>query len=215
MPETIKETTQNLKSFALIPGVEMGLISVDQLEKIIAAARNNNVDTLKITAGQRIGVLGVDTDTVNNIRKELGHGEIPAVPAGVKNIQVCPGETFCKYGRADTYGFGNKIKEALKERKSPGKVKIGISACPFNCSEAYLIDVGFIANKSGWTMVFGGASGSRPRIGDVVAQDLDEQAAIDLAVRYISYYDQEAKKKERPGRFADRIGIDAIKTALA
>ena len=75
-------------------------------------------------------------------------------------------------------------------------------------------DVGVLGKKNGWTLIFGGNSGGRPRIGDVVAEDLDRESAIDLTKRCLEYYAANGKKKERTARFIERTGIDALKKAV-
>lgn len=75
-------------------------------------------------------------------------------------------------------------------------------------------DVGVLGKKNGWTMIFGGNSGGRPRIGDVVAEGLTTEAAVDLVKRCLEYYAANGKKKERTARFMERIGVDAQKGAV-
>jgi NAD(P)H-nitrite reductase large subunit len=75
-------------------------------------------------------------------------------------------------------------------------------------------DVGVLGKKKGWTVIFGGNSGGRPRIGDVIAEDLSREEVIDLVRRCLEYYAANGKKKERTARFMDRIGADAFKEAV-
>ena len=63
-------------------------------------------------------------------------------------------------------------------------------------------------------MVVGGSSARRPRIGDVLTEDLSKEGVIDLTKRCLDYYRDKAKKRERMARFVDRIGIDNFKEAI-
>jgi len=96
----------------------------------------------------------------------------------------------------------------------PAKVKIGISGCPFCCGESFVRDIGMFGKKKGWTVIFGGNSARRPRIGDIIAENLEKEEAITLTKRCLVYYAENGKKKERTARFIERIGIDALKEAV-
>jgi NAD(P)H-nitrite reductase large subunit len=97
----------------------------------------------------------------------------------------------------------------------PAKVKFGVSGCPFCCGESYVRDVGLIGTKKGWNVIFGGNSGAKARVGDLLAKGLDKDAAIDLVKRALEYYKENGKKKERTARFMNRTGVDALKSALS
>ena len=66
-----------------------------------------------------------------------------------------------------------------------------------NCGEGYVRDFGAFGKRSGWTVIFGGHSGGRPRIGDVIAEDLGTEEVIELAKKCFEYYQNNAKQKER------------------
>jgi NAD(P)H-nitrite reductase large subunit len=96
----------------------------------------------------------------------------------------------------------------------PAKVKIGVSGCPFCCAESYVRDIGLIGRKKGWVVTFGGNSGGRPRIGDVIAEDVGDDEAVALVRRCLEYYRDNVDKKLRTARFVEKKGIDAIKQAI-
>jgi NAD(P)H-nitrite reductase large subunit len=96
----------------------------------------------------------------------------------------------------------------------PAKVKIGVSGCPFCCGESYVRDIGILGKKKGWTLIVGGSSARRPRIGDVLVEDLSGKSVIDLTKRFLEYYKKKAKKHERTARFVDRLGFENMKEAI-
>jgi NAD(P)H-nitrite reductase large subunit len=96
----------------------------------------------------------------------------------------------------------------------PAKVKIGVSGCPNKCGEAYVRDIGLFGKKSGWTFIFGGNSGARPRIGDIIAENLTDDQVIELARKCLDYYKANARGRERTARFIERIGIEEFKKAV-
>lgn len=59
----------------------------------------------------------------------------------------------------------------------------------------------------------GGNGSARPRLADLLVEDLDFQAAIDIVARVVAY-SKEHSKRERVGRMVDLIGLSTIKMAL-
>jgi NAD(P)H-nitrite reductase large subunit len=96
----------------------------------------------------------------------------------------------------------------------PAKLKIGISGCPRCCGESHTRDIGIMGTNRGWTVIFGGNSGTRPRIGDIIAGHLSKEEALDLVQRVLEYYRSHAKPNERTARFMERTGIDTLKSEL-
>ena len=96
----------------------------------------------------------------------------------------------------------------------PAKTKFGISGCKLNCAESYLRDFGACAAPDGWTVVVGGNSGGRPRIGNIIAEKLSEEGVLELIGKLLDYYAGNAKPRERMPRFVERIGLDEIKKAV-
>jgi len=131
-------------------------------------------------------------------------------------VQACPGTETCKFGQRDSLGLAAKIEKMYVGKRDfiPAKTKFGISGCKLNCGESYVRDIGAFATKDGWTVVVGGNSGGRPRIGDIIVEDLSEEAALDLIKKCLDYYSKNAKPRERIPRFIQRIGIEEFKKAV-
>lgn len=202
------------KSYAVVPRTPMGMITPDILENLAGVARKYEIPIIKITSGQRIALVGLKPEIIDDVWKELGMDVGPAVELCVHYVQACPGNAVCKFGLRDSLGLGGKLEELFVGMELPAKVKIGVSGCPFNCGEGYMRDLGAFGKKSGWTVMFGGNSGGRPRIGDVIAEKMNEDEVIDLAKRCFEYYGNNAKKSERTARFINRIGIEEFKKAV-
>lgn len=201
-------------TYAIVPRTPMGLVTADTLENIGRVAKKFNVPIIKITSGQRFALVGMKAEVVDDIWKELGMPVGPAVELCVHYVQACPGNAVCKFGTQDSLGLGGKLEEMFVNMELPAKAKIGISGCPFNCGEGYVRDFGVFGKKTGWTVIFGGNSGGRPRIGDVIAENLNDQEVVELCRKCFAYFKENAKPKERTSRFIDRIGIDEFKKAV-
>ena len=202
------------KTYAVVPRTPMGMLTPVILENIAKVARKYEIPIIKITSGQRIALVGLKPEIIDDVWKELGMGAAPAVQLCVHYVQACPGNAVCKFGVRDSLGLGGKLEELFVGMELPAKVKIGISGCPLNCGEGYMRDLGAFGKKSGWTVMFGGNAGRRPRIGDVIAEGIDEKEVIDLAKRCFEYYRNNGKKSERTARFINRIGIEEFQKAV-
>lgn len=192
----------------------MGLVTPEILQNIAKVAQDHQIPIIKLTSAQRMALVGVELESVEQIWKELGMAIGRAVEVCVHYVQACPGTAVCKFGIQDSLGLGGKLEELLVGMELPAKAKIGISGCPMNCGEGFVRDFGAFGKKSGFTIMFGGNSGGRPRIGDVIAQDLNTEEVIELAKKCFDYYRSNAKPKERTARFIERIGIDEFKNAI-
>ena len=196
------------KTYNVLPGTRMGLITTDYLEKVTEVARKHNIPFFKITSAQRLAIVGHEPETTEQIWQELGQKTGPQKPVGIHYIQACPGVKWCKYGRQDSLAMGEKLEKAFGDLPLPAKTKVGISGCSLNCCECYVRDIGIFGKKNGWTLVFGGNGGGCPRIGDIVAEDLNDDEVLELVGKCLDYYSENARRLERTARLMRRSEID-------
>jgi len=202
------------KTYAVVPRTPVGLIKPEHLEAIAKVARKYNIPVIKITSGQRLALVGMHKEEVEPIWQELGMDTGKATELCLHYVQACPGNDVCKYGVRDSLGLGLQLEEFFLGRALPAKVKIGVSGCPFCCAESFVRDIGMFGKKSGWTLIFGGSSARRPRVGDILAENLTREEAVALTGRCLDYYAANGKKRERTWKFVERLGIDAVKKAV-
>ena len=204
---------QHPKTYNILPGPKMGLVTPDYLESVVAAARTHNIPLLKLTSAQRIAIGGHTPEAAAAIWQEFGQAEGPKKPVGIHYIQACPGVQWCKFGRQDSPTLGKKL-EALMTIPLPAKTKVGVSGCSMNCCEGFVRDIGVFGKKNGWTLIFGGNGGGLPRIGDIIAQDLNDNEVVALAEKCLRYYAASARKLERTARFMERTDLEQFKAAV-
>jgi NAD(P)H-nitrite reductase large subunit len=202
------------KTYAIVPRTPVGLVSPEVLETISSVVRKYNIPITKITSGQRLALIGISRDEVDQVWRDLQMEIGPAVELCVHYVQACPGTEVCKFGVRDSLGLGMELEKLYVGMDLPAKVKIGVSGCPFCCAESYVRDIGLIGKKKGWIMTFGGNSGGRPRIGDVIAEDIGDAEAVALVQRCLEYYRDNVDKKLRTARFIEKIGLETIKQAV-
>ena len=202
------------ETYAIVPRTPVGMLRPEDLEALAKVARKYHIPIIKITSGQRFALVGMKKDDVDSIWNDLGMDVGKATELCLHYVQACPGTAVCKFGVQDSLGLGMEIEEFFSEMDLPAKVKIGVSGCPFCCGESFVRDIGIFGKKKGWTFIVGGSSARRPRIGDVLIEDLSKEQVISLTKRTLEYYRDKAKKKERMARFADRIGIENMKESI-
>ncbi len=202
------------KTYAIVPRTPVGLVTPDVLEAISSVVRKYDIPITKITSGQRLALIGMKREEVDRIWHDLKMEVGPAVELCVHYVQACPGTEVCKFGVRDSLNLGLRLEKLYVGMDLPAKVKIGVSGCPFCCAESFVRDIGLIGKKKGWIVTFGGNSGGRPRIGDVIAEDLDDAEAVALVQRCLEFYRDNVDKKLRTARFVEKVGIAAVKQAV-
>ncbi len=202
------------ETYAIVPRTPVGLVKPEDLENIVKVVRKYEIPIIKITSGQRFALVGIKKADVDDIWQDLGMDVGKATELCLHYVQACPGTAVCKYGVQDSLGLGMEIEEFFSRTDLPAKGKIGVSGCPFCCSESYVRDIGLFGTKKGWSFIIGGSSARRPRIGDLVAEDLSKEEVIELIKKSLAYYRDNGKKRERMARFVDRVGIEKVKEAI-
>jgi NAD(P)H-nitrite reductase large subunit len=202
------------KTFAIVPRTPVGLVNPDILEALARVGRKFEIPIMKITSGQRIALVGLEEEQVDQVWDDLKMDIGPAVGLCVHYVQACPGTEVCKFGLRDSLGFGMELEEMFVGNEMPAKLKVGVSGCTMCCAESYVRDIGLIGKRKGWTMVVGGNASGRPRIADVLAEELSRQEATELVQRFIKFYQENSNKRSRSSMMVKRLGIDVIKEAI-
>lgn len=201
-------------TYAVVPRTPVGLLTPEDLEGLAAVARKYAIPVIKITSGQRFALVGIKPEDVDKVWADLRMDVGKATELCLHYVQACPGTAVCKFGLQDSLGMGLEIEKMFHGRDLPAKVKIGVSGCPLCCGESYVRDIGVLGKRGGWSLIVGGSSARRPRVGDMLRDDLDQAGVLALIDTFFTYYAKHAKPKERTAAFIDRIGIEQIKDAV-
>jgi len=203
------------ETYAVAPHIPGGIITdFNLLRRLADVAEKYGVKAMKLTSAQRIALVGLKLEDLDPVWQELGMVPGAAIGLCVRSIKICPGTTFCRMGMQDAVGVGLHLDEKYHGMPLPFKFKIGVSGCPNNCSESCIKDLGLVGAAKGWRVLAGGfGSGLKPRLADLIATDLTDAEALDLAARLLDWY-KEKNQKKRLGRIIDEIGLDTFKTEL-
>lgn len=202
------------ETWAIVPRTPVGLITPSVLAALNAVVQKYSIPIIKITSGQRIALVGVKAEQVEDIWADLGTDVGQAIELCVHFVQACPGTSVCKFGVQNSLGLGLDLEKLYVGMELPAKVKMGVSGCPLCCASSLVRDIGVIGKKGGFTVSFGGHPGGKPRVADVIAEGVTHAEVVELVRKLLVHYNANAKKKERCARFAERVGIEAIKAAV-
>ncbi len=206
-----QESTRG-KSFVILPGQDMGILTAEDLKRLADIARRYGAPAAKLTGAQRLCFLGMDEQRLTALKRDLGISAVMPHDRGrVHYVQACPGVQWCRFGVMDAPAMGRLITELELGHPLPYKVKVGVSGCGICCCESWVRDIGLIGERSGWKLVFGGNAAAAPRIGDLVANRLDDTQALDLIRKCLAVYSRRAGQALRTARFIEQFGIGEFK----
>ena len=202
-------------TFSVIPEMPGGVTTASELLRIAQVAVKYAVPLVKLTGGQRIDLVGIAKDDLPHVWADL---DMPAGSAWGKSYRTCKsciGTEFCRFGLGDSIGLAKKIEHKFRGIDSPGKLKLATAGCPRNCSEAMVKDVGAVAiGDDRWEIYVGGAAGSQIRKGDVLCTVSGEDEALRITGRFMQWYRENAKYKERTHTFIERVGIERARAVI-
>lgn len=203
------------ETYAVAPHIPGGIITdFNLLRRIADVSEKYGAKAIKLTSADRFAVVGLKSEDLDSVWKELGLSQGAAVGLCVRSVKICPGTTFCRLGLQDAVGVGLKLDEKYHGRSLPFKFKIGVSGCSNNCAESSIKDLGLVGAPSGWRVVAGGfASGLKPRLADTIAANLNDEQAMALVDKVIAWYEKVGKPK-RLGRIIDEIGLETFMKEL-
>lgn len=201
------------ETYAIAPHLPGGIVSAEQLRKIADVAERYNAATLKVTSSQRVAIVGLKEEDLDKAWEDLGIKPGAAIGICVRSIKICPGTTFCKRGQQDAVGLGLKLDEKYHGMPLPSKFKMAVSGCANSCSEPAIKDIGVMGTPKGYTVMVGGNAAIRPRLADVIADELTEDEVLQLVDKIISFCKTNGSK-HRLGRVIDEMGLDNFKKEI-
>lgn len=205
-------------TYSVIPRSPGGEITPQGLKAIGEVAERYRLYT-KITGSQRIGLFGAQKDDLPAIWSQLidaGFETGQAYAKALRMAKTCVGSAWCRYGVGDSLGLGVMLENRYKGIRTPHKMKFGVSGCTRECAEAQGKDVGVIATEKGWNLYVCGNGGMKPRHGDLLAADLDQQSLITFLDRFMMFYIRTADRLQRTSLWLESLegGIDYLRDVI-
>ncbi|MEE1611476.1 nitrite reductase large subunit NirB [Microvirga sp. CF3016] len=215
--ERVHANIQKDGTYSVVPRMWGGLTNPRELRAIADVAEKYNIPTVKVTGGQRIDLLGVRKEDLPAVWADLNDAGMVsghAYAKGVRTVKTCVGKEWCRFGTQDSTGLGVRIEKFMWGSWTPAKVKMGVSGCPRNCSEATCKDVGVVCVDSGYEIHFAGAAGIHIKGTQVLCKVPEEDECIEVIAALTQLYREQGHYLERMYKWADRVGTDSIRATV-
>ncbi|MFC0471544.1 nitrite reductase large subunit NirB [Halalkalibacter kiskunsagensis] len=212
--EKMHANIQKDGTYSVIPRMYGGVTTAKDLRKLADVAEKYNVQLLKITGGQRIGLYGLEKGQLPDVWEELGMPSGYAYGKTLRTVKTCVGAQFCRFGTQDSMSLGIELEKRFERLDTPHKVKMGVSACPRNCAEAGIKDVGIVGLDGGWEIYVAGNGGTDLRAGDLLCKVKTEEEVFEITGAYLQYYRETALYLERTSSWVDRLGLEHVKEVV-
>jgi NAD(P)H-nitrite reductase large subunit len=203
------------ENYVVAPHIPGGFIDLAGFRKIIDSAEKHHAKAFKMTSGQRLAVIGLKEEDLDAFWKDSECKIGYAIGLCVRMVKFCPGTTYCRHGKQDAMAVGYELDKRHHGRPLSAKFKIGVAGCEYSCNAPVFKEVGVTGLPDGWRLTAGGTCGARPRMGDIIGENMNDQEAIDLVDRVVQFFEKgKFKSKVRLGRIIDEMGVEAFKKAI-
>ena len=132
----------------------------------------------------------------------------------LRTVKTCVGESFCRFGTQDSIGLGIALEKKLERVGTPHKFKMAVSACPRNCAESGIKDLGVVGVDGAWEIYVGGNGGTHLRAADLLCKVKTSEEVMEITCAYFQYYRETGVYMERTSKWVERMGLDAIKAVI-
>ena len=203
------------ETYAIAPHIPGGITTPAVLRKLADVAEKYNAAAIKITSAQRIAIVGLPADKLDEIWSVLGEKLGAAIGLCVRSVKICPGTTFCKKGKQDSVTVGLELDKRYHGLELPWKFKMGVSGCMNDCAETCIKDIGLVGMPKGWTLKVGGNGGGRARLSEPLIEGIaTNEDALALIDKIVNWFKEQGKVGRLGKIIEDTGGIDNFKKAI-
>ncbi len=203
------------ETYAIAPHIPGGITNPTMLRKLADAAEKYDAAAIKVTGAQRIALVGLPEDKLDEIWTELDEKPGAAIGLCVRSVKICPGTTFCKKGQQDSVTVGLELDKRYHGMQLPWKFKMGVSGCMNDCGETCIKDVGLVGMPKGWTIRVGGNGGGKARLSEALVDGIDtNEEALAIIDKIVNWFKDQGKVGRLRKVIEDTGGMDSFKQAI-
>jgi sulfite reductase (ferredoxin) len=173
----------------------VGRVSGTMLVRLADLMERYAVDGARLTPYQKIVLVGVEPDAVDDLVAELDEIGLSARPSNWRrNTMACTGIEFCKLAIVDTKNRARDLVAEL-ERRFPDlevPITVNVNGCPNACARTQVADIGLKGQLvmdgdrqvEGFQVHLGGATGLQANFGrklrahKVTSEGLDDYITV-------------------------------------
>ncbi|MDZ7603018.1 MAG: nitrite reductase large subunit NirB [Hoeflea sp.] len=215
--ERVHANIQKDGTYSVVPRMWGGMTSSKELRAIADVVDKFNIPAVKCTGGQRIDMLGIRKEDLPAVWADLGKAGFvsgQAYAKGLRTVKTCVGTDWCRFGTQDSTGLGIRLEKFMWGSWTPAKLKMAVSGCPRNCSEATCKDIGIVCVDSGFDIHFAGAAGLDIKGTEILGHVKTEDEVMEHVVALAQMYREQGRYLERIYKWAKRIGVDEIRRQI-
>lgn len=212
--ERLHANIQKDGTFSVVPRMYGGVTNAKDLRTIADVADKYNVKLIKLTGGQRMDLFGIQKEDLPSVWADLDMPSGYAYGKTLRTVKTCVGENFCRFGTQDSISLGQMLEKKFERVGTPHKVKMGVSACPRNCAESGIKDVGFVGVDGAWEIYVGGNGGTHLKSADLLCKVKTTEEIMEITGAFLQYYRETANYLERTSVWVQRMGLDHIKAVI-
>ena len=198
-------------TYSVVPRMWGGITNASELRRIADVVEKYDIPTVKVTGGQRIDLLGVKKEDLQNVWRDLDMPSGHAYAKALRTVKTCVGSEWCRFGTQDSTRMGIELEKDLWRMYAPHKVKLAVSGCPRNCAESGIKDVGVIGVDSGWEIYVAGNGGIKTEVAQFFCKLKTHEEVLEYAGAFLQLYREEGFYLERTVHYVARVGLDYCK----
>ncbi|MCY8515621.1 NADPH-nitrite reductase [Bacillus atrophaeus] len=212
--ERMHANIQKDGTYSVVPRMYGGVTNSNDLRKIADVVDKYEIPLVKMTGGQRIDLIGVKKEDLPKVWSDLDMPSGYAYGKTLRTVKTCVGEQFCRFGTQDSMALGIALEKKFEGLNTPHKVKMAVSACPRNCAESGIKDLGVVGIDGGWELYVGGNGGTHLRAGDLLMKVKTDEEVLEIAGAYLQYYRETANYLERTSAWLERVSLSHVQSVL-
>ncbi|MEE0083093.1 MAG: sulfurtransferase TusA family protein [Paludibacteraceae bacterium] len=185
-----------------------GVITPEQLIKVIDIAKSNGSDLLHITTRAEIQILNLELDSVKTVLEQLQSVGLATKGGGgntVRNILVSEFSGISESETFDTTPYAMALTDAVVPEADsylmPRKMKIAFSSDENFEDYANINDVGLVAKikdgKRGFKVYVGGGAGSKPSVGWLYKEFIPVEDLYALVKALKDFFNAHGNRKDK------------------
>ncbi|WP_458117756.1 nitrite reductase large subunit NirB [Bacillus sp. PK6-026] len=212
--ERMHANIQKDGTYSVVPRMYGGVTNSNDLRRIADVVDKYEIPLVKMTGGQRIDLIGVKKEDLPKVWADLDMPSGFAYGKTLRTVKTCVGEQFCRFGTQDSMALGIDLEKKFEGLYTPHKIKMAVSACPRNCAESGIKDIGVVGIDGGWEIYVGGNGGTHLRAGDLLMKVKTAEEVIEITGAYLQYYRETANYLERTSAWIERVGLSHVQSVL-
>ncbi|WP_050180285.1 nitrite reductase large subunit NirB [Domibacillus robiginosus] len=203
IPDIVEERAAD-GTYMAAPRMYGGITGAEQLRVIADVVEKYNIPLVKLAAGPRMELYGIEEQAISDVRKALSSAVFPC-GTGLRAVGTCAGIRYAKHALHDSLTLGMQLEERLESFIFPTELTIAISSGLDDEAEAHGENIGLIGAPGGWELYI---SGERLYVA------MKPEEAVQMTEALLTYYRISAFYGEKMDSWAERLGLTLIREEM-